>query len=765
HTPLVLTDSLNPAFNNNLDFQNLFYRNAVSKKYNFSIKGGTEVSNYRISLGIDDNEGVVKGTGIKRYTLSTNNSSRISKNFTDQIITRFTYTDNKTGLGNPRRGSYDFNNNLPFSPANLYSSLFNLSDNDLKSLKGALEDKLNTDRSFSTTISNIAKYTLFNDLTINSQLSFVYSNNKKNYYEPSTLRESLGNGFANYASYQRINVSSDTYLSYDKKIGKNHKITAILGNKVDYNQYETMKVNAIGFGSDAIKVINGRYTKDEIGGSTNITANALVTYFGSLSYTYKNRYRLNGYYSIDGSSRFGEDVRWAKFPSLSAAWTISEEPFMKSTGISNFVNYLKIRGSWGINGKQFGKNYVRFGAYSLGYGGQAYYSHLVNVSSYAGITGVIPNYNSIANSKLSWEESTQWDMGVDLDLFNHRLNFSFDAYHKQTDQLYFNVKLPAYSGYNTGGANVAGVLNYGWESSIKYHVFPRTNDLRLELILNFSKNENFVTKLPNDSRDFIGSNYGYVVGKPLNVYKLFITDYILDDISQLPVNPFTGESLKGQSAWGKIRPGFPISKDLNGDYLLNEEGDFKLSYDYSPTPDIQGAFNINLKYKSWYLQAYSQFSFGSDIFNTVLQKYTNNYDGNSSYRWFQNGVPNLNVNSFWQKPGDGAAGVRYPALYPSIPGLNPFYSFKKEQTLWLESGDYWRITNVSLGYNFKQKANGFMKNLGISNLRVYSVVLNPYQWQRSKAVVDASLVNAKGRTLGNGYPRATTVTFGMNIKF
>ncbi|MGY0408814.1 MAG: hypothetical protein ACWIPJ_10765, partial [Polaribacter sp.] len=101
----------------------------------------------------------------------------------------------------------------------------------------------------------------------------------------------------------------------------------------------------------------------------------------------------------------------------------------------------------------------------------------------------------------------------------------------------------------------------------------------------------------------------------------------------------------------------------------------------------------------------------------------------------------------------------------SIPGLNPFYSFKKEQTLWLESGDYWRITNVSLGYNFKQKANGFMKNLGISNLRVYSVVLNPYQWQRSKAVVDASLVNAKGRTLGNGYPRATTVTFGMNIKF
>ncbi|MBD0833239.1 TonB-dependent receptor domain-containing protein [Aestuariibaculum sediminum] len=634
-------------------------------------------------------------------------------------------------------------------------------------MAGELNDKLNTDRSVLLTLSNFATLDLIGGLSLNSQLTYVYDSNKKNFYEPSTIRPE-GDGFASYALYNRNNVNADTYFSYFNSFGDgSHNVTAVLGNRVDFNQYENMRLSAIGFGSDAIKVINGRYTNDEISGDTSIESNALLSYYGRGSYNFKDRYRISGTYTRDGSSKFGKDVRWADFYSISGAWTLTEEPFLEPV-LPDFVSYLKIRASWGVNGKQMGSNNARFGAYNLGFGGNpsGYWANQMNRSTYAGVTGVIPNYNRMANDKLSWEETEQWNIGVDLDMFNRRLNLTFEAYNKKTDQLLFDTTFPNYSGYNYAQANIAGVLNYGWEAQVRYRVFPAVSDWKLDLMLNFSKNENFVSKLPNGNRDYINTNqnYGYVVGLPLNLYRMFVNDYIIDDLSQLPVNPFTGQPLTGKSAWAAIRPGFPIWRDLNGDYLLNEDHDLKLATEFSPIPDIQGGFNINFQYKGWYLQAYSQFSFGADIKNTVLNAYMDAYDRTGD-AWARRGLADLSAHTFWEKPGDGAAGVDFPALYPTTGSIGgPFYGFRGNQTLWIDSGDYWKITNAAFGYTFN-KSETFMKNIGLSRLRIFASVLNPYQWQRSKKVVDASMVDFQGNTYGNGYPQARTISLGIDTKF
>ncbi|MFV0505378.1 MAG: SusC/RagA family TonB-linked outer membrane protein [Bacteroidales bacterium] len=762
-TPIMLTDSLNQAFNNNIDYQGLFYQTGVQQQYNFSMRGGAESSNYRVSLGYNDNKGVVTATGYKRYTFTGNINSKVGKRFRNQLQTKVMFSDQQTGQGNPysypNRYSYDLNTNLPVNPSNLQSSLFYLSEDKIKSLQGELDARLNTDETVQTTVSNLAQLDIIDGLSLNSQLTFVYDSNKKNFYEPSLTRPN-GDGFSSYSLYNRRNYSTDTYLSYFKTISK-HSVTGLLGMKTDYNKYEDMGISAIGFGSDAIQVINSRYTKDEIGGYTDIEANALLSYFARFSYKFNDRYIIEGNLSIDGSSRFGKDVRWAKFPAISVAWVLSDEPWLKSLKDS-FLDFAKIKYSYGVNGKQFTENYLRYGSYDLGYGGTPYNTNQMVVSSYGGITGIVPNYGAIGNNKLSWENSTQWNFGVELDMFKHRLSITLDAYNKKTNKLFFDVAFPAYSGYNKAKANVAGVINYGWESMVNWHVFPRTNNLRLELSCGLSHNENYVSKLPSGNRDYNGNDYGYVVGLPLNLYKMFINDYIIDDLSQLPVNPYTGEPLAGKGAWANIRPGFPIWKDLNGDYILNEEHDLQLARDYSPTPDLLGSFNINLQYKGWYLRAYSQFSFGADIKNTVLNSYMDSYDRGGT-GWAKNGLADLSMHSFWTTPGDGAAGVRFPALYPSSSSLGSFYGFRGSQTLWLESGDYWKITNVSLGYTFEK--NSFIDNIGLSRLRLYTSVLNPYQWQRSKAVVDASLVNAKGHVLGNGYPQASTVSFGVDLRF
>lgn len=760
NTPMVLSDSINPAFNNNVDYQGLFYKTGISQQYNLSVRGGTDASNYRISLGYSKNDGVVQNTGFDRYTLNANVNSKIGTKFRNQFRVLLSFTDNKTGQGNPGGGAFNLNSALPVNPANMQSSLFYISQNRIDGLKGELEEKLNTDRAFSTTFTNFATLEVLSGLTLNSQLTYTYSSNKKNFYEPSIIR-SGGDGYASYQLYNRNNLSSDLYLSLFKNIGEDHEITGVLGNKVDYNQYETIRIGAVGFGSDAIKVINGRYTQDEIFGDTDISSNALVSYFGRASYKYKNRYIIGGTYSVDGSSRFGKDVRWAHFKSANFGWEFSSEPFLES--LSSFLDYGKFRASWGINGKQFTENYLRFGSYALGYGGNPYWSNQLNVSTYGGVTGIVPNYGAIGNDKLSWENSEQWNLGVDLDLFNRRVNITFDAYHKLTDKLFFDVNFPAYSGYNAAKANIAGILNYGWETYANFHVFPRENDLRLELGVGFSQNKNYVTKLPNGNRDYTGNNYGYVVGRPINLYKLFINDYIIDDLDQLPVNPYTGEPLRGKSAWAAIRPGFPIWLDLNGDYELNENPDYQLVNEYSPVPDFTGSFNINLKYKNWYMQAYSQFSFGSDILNTTLNSYLDSYDRTGD-SWARRGLADLSDFSFWEQPGDGAAGVRFPALYPTTGSIGgPFYGFRGNQTLWIESGDYWKITNASVGYTF-DKANQ-LRNTGLTRLRIYASVLNPYMWQKAKGVVDASMVDAKGRTYGNGYPQARTISLGIDAKF
>lgn len=766
--PMVLSDSLNPAFNNNVDYQGMFYRTGATQKYNLSVRGGSEGSNYRLSLGYDDAKGVIQNSGLKRYTFTGNLNSKVGKSFENQLRMNIVFTDNQTGQGNPDQNNYQFNTTLPTDPASLNSSLFYISDAKKKSFTGELSEKLNTDETIQTTISNFSKFNLTDGLTFNSQFSFVYSTQKKNFYEPSILREE-GDGFASYALYTRKNLSSDVYLNYYKRFN-DHTFTGVLGTKTDYNKYENMGLWAQGFGSDAIKVINGRYTKEQINGYTSIEANALLSYFGRLGYQFKERYMIGATYSKDGSSRFGKEVRWANFSSVDVGWIFTEEAFVKDN-ISNIVNYGKFRASYGVNGKQFSENYLRYGAYSLGYGGNPLWSNLMNVSSYGGVTGVVPNYNAIGNDQLSWENSKQWNLGVDLDLFNYRVNVVFDAYNKKTEALLFDVFFPAYSGYNKALSNVAGVMNYGWETMVKWNVFPKQNDWNLDFTVGFSQNKNFVTKLPNGNKDYFrvdpntGREFGYVVGMPLNLPVLFRNEYILDDLSQLPINPYTGELLKAKGAWGIIAPGFPIWKDYNGDYILHDEvgvRDNILDTKFKPTPDFTGSFNINLKYKGWYLQAYSQFSFGSDIMNSVLQSYMDRYDRGGT-EWAEKGLADLSDLSFWQQPGDGAAGVRFPAMYPSVTGLPPYYRFREGQSLWIESGDFWKISNASIGYTFDRSP--ILDKLHLSRVRVYGSVLNPYQWQRSKTVADASQVNEHGYTLGNGYPQSKTFSFGLDVKF
>ncbi len=755
--PIMLTDSLNPAFNNNNDYQGMFYEPGNVATYDFNVTGGTEASNYRIGLGYYSEDGIVKATGFDRFSINMNLSTKMSKNFRNDATIRFSTTDTKTGQGsgNPR-------NTLPMSASDMNSSLFYVSDVQRQALVGQLEDLYNKNKGIDFTFSNYAKLDIINGLSLNSQIGLQYSHTKVDYFQPSTVRND-GKGYAYYNYNARKNISIETYLAYTKTLNKIHNINALFGNSLDYNQYEGLGADATGGSGDAIKTIQG-YTKESIFGWSSIESNSMVSFWGRFGYRLKDRYMADVNFRRDASSRFGEKVRWGNFPSVAVAWVFSDEPWLKPyTG--RWLDYAKAKFSYGINGKQFTDNYLRYNVY--GNYGMPLWSNQMSVNTYNGVVASGPDFNKIANDELSWEQSRQWNIGTELSFFGRRLDVTFDAYNKVTDHLLFDVQFPKYSGYNTAKANVAGVLNYGYELMISGHIFPNTSKFKWELTLNMSRNWNYVSALPNGNRDYTNTDYGYgyTVGQPINQYRLFLYEGVLDDATTLPVNPYTGQALAGKGAWAKLQPGFPMWTDLNGNYLISDERDEDLQTvpELSGTPKVMGALNSTMKYKGFMLNINTSFVYGRDIFNRTLQSYLARFDL-QGWGWPVKGLVDLSGYEFWQKPGDGMSGsnVRFPALRPVGGNMPTYYAFRDVSTMWIEDGSYFKIQSATLAYNFDE--NKFIQNLFLKRLRLYTTIYNPWQWQRS-GVVDASMVDAQGYDYGDGYPQPKKFIFGINFRF
>ena len=749
--PMLLTDSLNPAFNNNIDYQGMFYQTGITQDYSVSLDGGTEELSYRLSLGYYNEKGIVKGNGMDRFSLSLNLTQHPFKALRNQTVIRLSYNDRQTGTGDS-----DGHNTFPMDLKDMRSSLFYLSDDQRDYLEGQLENLYNKNRIIDVSVSNYANLDIWKGITLNSQIGLVYNHTKTNFHQPSTVR-SDGMNYARYYWGQTKTASIETYLSYTKDVAKNHNINVLLGTSFDYTQNETSDFNALGGSGDMIHTITG-YNKDDIDGSTNISQNAMLSYWARLGYRFMDRYLIDLNYRRDASSRFGKNNRWANFPAVSVAWIFSDEPFL--SGISDWLTFGKVKFSYGKNGKQFSDNYLRYNMYTLGYNGMGGYAGNVSNSTYNGTTAVVPDFSQLADNNLSWEESKQWDLGIELELFNKRIFATADIYNRKTDALLFGVAFPDYTGFNQVQSNVAGIMNYGFELSFDAYLFRRGNNFQIEIQPGITHNNNMVTKLPNNDRDYINSaySYGYTVGKPGPVY--YGLNYLgpIDKLSDLPVNPYTGLPLdptKG-GVWGTAVPGYPLWEDVNGNYVVSDAADEDTQLiDKNANPKIQGFFNFNISYKQWRLRVNNEFVFGRDIYDQVSASVLNRYDYGS---WDTKASLDLSNYSIWT--GEGSGGY-YPSLLATVPGSASRYGYRGSSMYW-ESGNYWKIRDITLSYNFDQP---WMKKIGFSRLYVYGTVYNVWQWQKSKTVTDASAVDSRGYTYGDGYPQARKFVLGLNLQF
>lgn len=745
--PQMLTDSLNPSYNNATDWQELFYQTGIVQNYDANISAGNEILNYRLAFNHYNEDGIIRNTGFKRYSMRGNFDFRISPKVNSNLVLSASRTDRKRGLGRSR-GLID--ENLPIDPAQLPSSFVRLGEADYDFYYGLydkLRDKNITDAFSIYSQTNIS---LLKGLEYSFQGSISANVDNRDRFFPSELdANGVSSAFSNasrYSSYYLANV-----FTYTNNWIEKHNLVFTGMQSFQYDARNSTYVGGNNVPTDDIQVVTGIAQRDLFGNS-NFAETGLLSYMGQLAYDYKSKYLLSASWRADASSRFGRNTKWGYFPAASLGWLASEENFMEDM---KWVDLLKFRASYGLSGTLPDNFYAPFNVWD------------VSTSTYNGVTLANPSFaNPITQPDLTWNKSRQLNIGADVYLLNSRLNVTIDAYRKETINPIMGFPYPFYTGFTTLTYNVPlNILNEGVDLLIQTRNLPSSSALQWNTNFNLSYNRNRLASLPNGNRGFYTSSQGYNqqllfnVGSPVYTWGQMIYQGVYSHLNEIPVNPLTGEKLTYWTGNRQVVPGDPIWYDVNGDYDVWDYQDLLPTGD--PNPSFTGGLYNEFTYKNFSISALFTFTLGRDIINNFM---SNQYAGVWNYGNLNNyanrRLPDFDELNYWTPTK--AQNPSYQADFPSLnPYDNNYYQFLPFGTMWNENGSFVRLKMVTLGYDFNPK---LLNRLGIKNARIYSMIDNLFIIQ-SSSVPDAELVTPQGEYSGGAYPLPKKYTFGLEVTF
>ena len=514
-------------------------------------------------------------------------------------------------------------------------------------------------------------------------------------------------GVLQTSTLQYVRLTTSNTATYTATFADAHSFRAMLGQeamKETYHSYYAYSPTV----DAAIPYANTSISEDDAI-DYSYSAETLMSFFGNIDYSYDSRYYLQASARADGSSLFGSANQWGLFWSVGGSWNISNEQFMKG---ANWLSLLKLRASYGVNGNNNIASYRAYGVYAS--------------TAYNGSNGMLPSTPD--NPNLSWEKNYTWNAGLDFGLFDSRINGQLDVYSRDTRDMLLNKSVPQTSGFSSNFVNIGSLNNKGVEFQIDGDII-RTSDFNWNVGFNIAFNKSTLLDLGDtDELTYSDSRIRHKVGK--SFYTYYLKDYY-------GVNPSNGEAL-----WRAADPDDPDNEDA---YILtNSYNKARYIYAGSPEPKFTGGFNTSLSWKGFDLSAYFEYKGGNNVL-IVENRYLNsdgNQNMNQSYR-------SLN---YWKNPGD--TGV-FPKPYIG----NSSNSYAMPSTRWLERGDYLRIKDVTLAYNFPSR---LIEKIRLSGLRLYVSGLNLFTFH------DVSWFDPERGVDGMGtgiYPMSKTLVGGIEVSF
>jgi len=737
----------------NVNYVKELFQPAPINSHEITLSGGNETSNFLISTSLFDQKGIIKGSGYSRGTLRADVNTEASKWLTvgTNMLAGISSTDIIGSSGDGAGGNggsvirYAFFRNpaipiqfpngtyvdLPseYFGAQKYNSFLGDGYNPIG--MSAHNDNNRKDDSFRSKVYFIAKITPELKLTTNAGLEYTNSNSRQ--FNPTwgTLDRINALNSLSIGNVQTSNISMNNVLNYETKFGEAHTFSAMAGFEAIENNGKGLYASDMNFPVEQTELIyigNGLGTKIS---SQSEYASTLASFFGRVSYDYKEKYYLSGTLRRDGSSRFTGNNKWGTFYSASAGWVLSQEDFLKDV---SWLSNLKLRAGYGAVGNQ------DIGLYADKDRISPYYNYPLGNVSNSGYA-----QSALGNNNLKWETSYQYNGGVDAELWKGALALSLDYYYKVTENMLVNASNPPSTGYSAPAwINNGSVLNNGVEFEATYRV--KKKDWGYSIGGNLAYVHNEVLKINAPLYGGLVETGIYAtqtaVGHPIGSFYMLQMAGIFQNQTDILLSALQA---------GSIHPGDVKYVDANHDGHIDNLDRVYLG---SAIPWLNGGLNLTGNYKNFDLSMFFQGVYGNKIYSQINQDIEGFYRGftvTQNYfdnRWTGEGTSNTEPRASWTSKSNNAM--------PS--------------SRFLEDGAYVRLKNVQIGYTLP--AN-ILKAISISQVRVYASGSNLLTFTKYKGLDPEMTVSDNSKNEGdrsNGidwgtYPTARTLMLGLDITF
>ena len=703
------------------------FRAGFTQNTQLSVSNASDNTKYYLSAGHTKEDGIIRSSFFERYNVRLNLEAKMRQWLTFE--TNLSYADYESngiisGLGANRAGVVLSVINTPhyapiwsektgeegwyyydFKGANLSHPVENISRR---------ADNLLKNNRFVGSGSAIVQ--LMKGLRYKSTLAIDRLSSKENRFTDPKLTSYGRRNYGEAADIRKNNtlLTFDNILTFDKTFSK-HNLSLLGGTSFTNAKMDASEMYATHFLTSDIKTLNAA-NKIGQGSITNAEEWSMMSYLGRLSYNYDSKYLLTANFRADGSSKLAPGKRWGYFPSVSVGWRLSRESFLSNI---EWLSELKLRGGWGQTGNQAGiSSYAYLQRYKIAR--QNWWGNGANANAMITLTP-----NSFSNPNLTWETTTQSNIGLDVALFKNRLAFAIDAYIKNTTNLLMEVPLPATSPVPSIYRNEGEMTNKGIEFSVDSRNL--TGELEWNTNFNISLNRNKLNKL--------------------SLQKVYYYASTSEATSEQVVRITEGQPLG--KFWGLISEGVDPQtgdikyKDLNGDGRITVSDK---TYIGDPNPDFTFGFTNDFSYKNFTLSVFFQGSYGNDIYNASRIETEGMYDGKNQ---------STAVLNRWKKRGD----------ITDIPRAVKGTDNIKASSRWVEDGSYLRLKTLTLAYNLPTQA---LQQYGIRKVQPYLTAQNLWTLTNYKGFDPEVNEGLSGPTMGidwGTYPQTKSFIFGLNIEF
>ncbi|SEL63323.1 SusC/RagA family TonB-linked outer membrane protein [Parapedobacter koreensis] len=736
--PEAYADPSRYAGNYGTDWFDVLLRDAMNQNYNVSYSSGTTKLKSVFNLNFNKQDGVMLNTSDRRITVRTNNVYNASERLTLGLNVEFSngYNNGVAGLDNGRNiiqlaylmdpalsyrnedGTYPISFSQPgmFANPNWYL---------------VVTERIRKARANRFLANGYVEFELLEGLKAKTSFNVNTNNMTLRAFNPSNAQGGLGSAppqmaTGRYETSGFVTWMSENTLTYQRSFNDSHNIDLLSGYTVQKYATENSFIDGREFADDDIPWISAAITRI---GNVGAADWSLLSYYGRVNYNYQGKYLASFAFRSDGSSKFGQNTRFGDFPSASLGWVVSEESFMQNV---RPIDLLKLRVSYG----KVGNNNI----------GDYTYLASVNSNDYVFNGQVTPgkSLNGIGNSFLTWETTEGYDIGLDMELFNHRLSFTYDYYWKKTDGLLYGIDIPIQSGFSSVTSNVGRFDFWGHEFTVGSRNlvgnFQWTTDF------NISFDRNLVKKLGTNDAPIGGYNLYWddnrtAVGHPIGLFYGYINTGVYMTQEEFETQPHGATSMVGTARFADIS-----GPDGVPDGVIDQND---RTFIGNPNPTFAYGLTNTFSYKNFDLSIVLAGTVGNDIADDAFQS-TENLDGVFNVR--------KGVAGRWrseENPGDGI----YPRTRSGT--TEDFRNFTTRQVF---DGSYIAAKNITLGYTFTSPTITYFKSIRAYLSAQNAFMLTNYPGLNPEAGISGLNGLNQGRDF-TGYPIPRIFSAGIHLGF